>query len=347
MIKRAIALLFELLFLLLMLVCLFWHNLAIYGLSQGSGQLSMVWNAKPVNELLQDTTFPNDLKQKLMLITAIKQYAVDSLGINSSDNYSTVYDQKDKAILFNVTACEPFSFTPKEWDFPFLGTVSYKGFFNKEAAKKEILSLKVNDYDVDVYSPSGWSTLGWFQDPILSNMLKNSEGDLSNLIIHELTHGTLYVKNNVNFNENLANFIGDKGAQKFLIHTFGKESKQYIDYEQKKEDEKIFTDYILKGVERLDSLYKSIATSNDVILKKKLKTKLITEIVVGVNKLPLHKKQNYFKYSLQAFAEGNAFFMAFTRYDSQYEIFDKEFTEKYNSDLKKYLNAMKEKYPSL
>jgi hypothetical protein len=87
--------------------------------------------------------------------------------------------------------------------------------------------------------------------------------------------------------------------------------------------------------------------NESVEIKKQKKKKLITEIVVGVYRLPLHKKQLYFNYSLQAFSEGNAFFMAFTRYDSQYDLFEKEYEQKYNSNLKRYLNAMKEKYPSL
>ncbi|MGZ4077431.1 MAG: aminopeptidase [Bacteroidia bacterium] len=347
MIKKAFKLFLEILFLLLLIVCLFWSKLVIYGLTQGEGQLSLVWHSKPIDEIIADPTFPDSLKQKLKLITEVKEYAIDSLGIRRSKNYTTVYDQHNKPILLTVSACEPYSFKAKEWTFPFLGTVSYKGFFDKKEARKEIYRLKQSGYDVDVYSPSGWSTLGWFKDPILSNMLKNSEGSLANLIIHELTHGTLYVKDNVNFNENLANFIGDKGAEKFLLHKFGGESKQYIDYEQKKDDEKIYTDYILKSTGRLDSLYQLMGRGNSEEKTKTEKKLLIQEIVLGVNRLPLHKTKNYFNYTLQSFAEGNVFFMGFTRYDSQYEIFNKEFTELYHSDLKLYLDALKKKYPSL
>jgi predicted aminopeptidase len=347
MLKKIAKLFFEILFLLLITFCILWNKLVIYGIQQGEGQVSLVWNSKPVAEFLADKTFPDSLKQKLNLITEIKEFAIDSLGIYRSTNYTTVYDQENKSILLTVSACEPYAFKAKEWTFPFLGTVSYKGFFDKKEARKEIYRLKQDSYDVDVYSPSGWSTLGWFKDPILSNMLKNSEGSLANLIIHELTHGTLYVKDNVNFNENLANFIGDKGAEKFLLHKFGKDSKQYIDYEQKKEDEKIYTNYILKSTTRLDSLYHLMGRGNSEEDIKREKKLLIKKIVLGVNRLPLHKAKNYFNYSMQAFAEGNAFFMGFTRYDSQYEVFNKEFREKYHSDLKMYLEAMKKKYPSL
>lgn len=347
MLKRIIKLSLEILLLAVFLFCLVEYKLAIYGIQQGRGQLSLVLNAKPVEEVLNDVSFPDSLKQKLRLIAQIKQFTIDSLGMKPSSNYSNVYDQKGQPLLYNVSACEPCAFKPKEWTFPFLGTVPYKGFFDKNEARKEIIKLKGEGYDVDVYNPSGWSTLGWFKDPILSSMLYRSEGSISDLIIHELTHGTLFVKNDVNFNENLANFIGDKGAEKFLCNRFGKDSKEYISHQQNKEDEKIYDAYILNSADRLDSLYQLMGrgiSEDETKIKKKA---LIMEIVLGVNKLPLHKKKNYFNYTLQAFQEGNAFFMAFTRYDSQYELFDKEFKEKYNSDLKKYLDALKEKYPSL
>jgi predicted aminopeptidase len=342
MLKKIIKLSFELLLLLTMIFCLLWHNLVIYGISQGKGQLTIIWNSQPIEEVLQEVTFPDSLKQKLKLIIEIKKFAIDSIGINKSKNYSIVYNQHNKPILLTVSACEPYSLKAKEWTFPFLGAVPYKGFFNKKEAAKEISSLKSKGYDVDVYSPSGWSTLGWFKDPILSNMLYKSDGQLANLIIHELTHGTIYIKNNVTFNENLASFIGDKGAENFLIFKYGINSKQYIDYENSKEDEKCFNEYILKSTERLDSLYSTMNEAEKEEIKKQNKNKIINEIVLGVNRLPLHKKKNYFKYSLNAFSEKNSFFMAFKRYDSQYEIFDIEFKEKFHSNLPNYLTFLKE-----
>jgi predicted aminopeptidase len=344
MLKKSIKLFFETTFLLLMFYCLIFNKLLTYAISQGKGQLTIVLKSQPIAEILNDSSFPDSLKLKLKLIAEIKQYATDSIGIKPSDNYSVVYNQHDKPILYTVSACKPFAFEAKEWTFPVLGTVSYKGFFHKSDAELEIKKLKQEGLDIDVYSPSGWSTLGWFKDPILSNMLYKSEGQLANLIIHDLTHGTIYIKNNVTYNENLANFIGDKGAQQFLKHKYGKNSKPYILYEQSKADEKLFNEYILKSTTRLDSLYKSFTTTDTETTKKERKNQLINAIVMGVYDLPLHRAKAYFNYSLQAFSERNAFFMAFSRYDSQHEIFEKEFNEKYNSNLFDYLSALKEKF---
>jgi predicted aminopeptidase len=347
MLKVKIRLILNVLLFLIMLCCLIWHELIIYGIRQGKGQLMIVKNAQPVEEILNDSSFPDSLKQKLILISEIKKFAFDSLGINYSENYSTVYNQHGKPVLWTVSAAEPYELKAKEWKFPFLGTVSYKGFFEKEPLQKEILKLRKDNYDVDVYSPSGWSTLGWFKDPILSGMLKRDEGSLANLIIHELTHGTLYVKNNVTFNENLANFIGDKGAELFLSQRFGNDSKEYKEYQDDKEDEHVYNDYILLASKKLKKLYSSFKPEDTDSFKKERKKQMITEIVLQVNRLKLHKTKRLFRYTLQAFQEGNAFFMAFSRYDSQYDKFEKEFKEQYSSDLKKYLKAMKEKYPSL
>ncbi len=345
--KHKIKIALQFVFIGFMFFCLLFHQLIIYGISQGKGQLSIVMNAEPIEELINKGEMSDSVQQKLSLILEIKQFAIDSLGINPTDNYSTFYDQSKQNKLLTISACEPFSFQAKEWTFPFLGTVSYKGFFNRQKAENEILKLRSENYDVDVYSPSGWSTLGWFKDPVLSGMLRRNTGSLANLIIHELTHGTLYVKNNVTFNENLANFIGDKGAERFLLFKFGKDSKEYRDYEENKQDEKIYNEYILKSKDQLDSLYSSFSGDMSNEMKKEKKKALIRGIAMGVNKLPLNKPKNYFNYTLQAFYEGNAFFMAFDRYDSQYEVFEKEYREQFHSNLSDYLHFLKSKYPSL
>ncbi|MFL5762379.1 MAG: aminopeptidase [Bacteroidia bacterium] len=347
MFRKTLRLLFNFIFLLFFIVCMIWHKMAVYGLTQAKGQLELVWNARPIDEALADPAFPDSLKQKLILVKEIKVFCTDSLGMNPSDNYAAVYDQKGKALLLTVSGCDPYSFTPKEWSFPFLGSVPYKGFFDKEEARKEILKLKTEGYDVDVYSPSGWSTLGWFRDPILSNMLKRDEGELASLIIHELTHGTLFVKDSINFNENLANFIGEKGAEKFLALKFGKESKEYTDFIQRKLDEKIYNDYILDGAKQLGTLYKELGRGKPEEEIKKSKKEIIMDIVVGVNRLPLYKKKSFFRYTEQAFWEGNAFFMSFKRYDSKYDVFETELANSYHSNLKAYLAALKKKWPSL
>ncbi|MBK7650286.1 MAG: aminopeptidase [Flammeovirgaceae bacterium] len=208
-------------FLAVLLVLILWNwQLVLYGARQGYGQLKIVMEAKPIAKLMDDPAFPDSLKMKLELIQEIRKYAIDSLGLKDTKNYTTVYDQHGEEIMWVVQACEPFQLAPKMWKFPIVGAMPYKGFFEKERAMNERNQLEQEGYDTSIRNPGGWSTLGWFTDPILSNMLKRNEGDLASLIIHEMVHATVFVKDDVNFNENLASFVGDTAAYYFFGFTF-------------------------------------------------------------------------------------------------------------------------------
>jgi predicted aminopeptidase len=337
----------EMLFPWLVLVCLFYRSFISYGLDQSKGEFNIIMNSRPMEDLLYDPDFPDSLKYKILLVQEIRDFAIDSLGISETDNYTTVFDQKGKPVLWVLTACEPYSLKEKEWEFPFLGKVPYKGFFDKAKGEAEQRELDAAGLDTDFERVSAWSTLGWFQDPILSNMLSRPEGSLANLIIHELTHGTLYVKNNVDFNENLASFIGDKGAIRFLEYKYGKGSEKLERYLHRKDDEETYNKYIIACTAQLDSLYKTFSPGVTEEVKEQQKMTLINQIIVGVEELDLYDEERYMKITRDALKSKNAFFMAFKRYDSQQAIFEKEFEEKFDSDVRKYLIYLKGKYPSL
>ncbi|UZR92350.1 aminopeptidase [Chondrinema litorale] len=320
-------------------------ELVVYGVKQAYGQLNIIFNAKPVTEFLEDPQYPEESKSKIELIQEIRQYAFDSLGLDYSNSYTKMYDQHDKPILWVVTACKPFKLENKEWSFPLLGTFSYKGYFDKKAIDKAEKQLDKEGWDVRVREVNGWSTLGILNDPILSNMLNRSEGDLAELIIHELTHGTLFIKDNLQYNENLANFVGEEGAKKFLISKYGEYSAEYISYINKQPDYKLFTNYILSSTKRLDSLYNSFAEQDTYEEKALKKSELISEITTDMRNLPF-RNQRYKEY-FDNFTPNNAFFMAFVRYSGSQNQFREEFEEKFNSNFQKYLSYLKETYPSM
>jgi len=330
---------------LLLLITVIWqYELIIYGARQGYGQFEILYHARPIDEVLVDKSYPDSLKQKLLLIEEIKRFAFDSLQINFSKNYTTFYNQKGKPILWIVTACEPYNLKAKEWNFPFVGKVSYKGFFTKELVKQAAEDLKKEGYDIEIDEVAGWSTLGWFKDPVLSSMLNNNEGKLANLIIHELTHGTLFIKNNVEFNENLADFVGDYGTTRFLQYKYGKNSIQYKDYEHSKTDYKLFSEHILVGTKKLDSLYKTMKVSQSINEKDTLKYRLIKNIISSVDTISFAnskwKKRAHIKK-----LPNNAYFIDYIRYRSQQNIFNKEFKDRFNSNFKIYFAFLKQKYP--
>ena len=327
---------------LLAAVIVWQHQLVGYGIGQLRGQLGIIWQARPVAEVMQDPAFPDSLKRKLQLIQEIRRFAVDSLGIRNSDNYTTVYNQRGKPILWVVTACEPYRLEPKQWDFPFLGKVPYKGFFDLTKAKKEEIIWKSAGYDTDIGDVAGWSTLGWFKDPVLSSMLYRSEGRLANLIIHELTHGTLFIKDNVEYNENLADFVGDEGAKLFLIRKYGKGSPQYVRYGQAKVYREKFTSHVLRGAKQLDSLYKTFGAQLPANQKDTLKYRLIRQIIRTADTLTVDGKARLLGW--EGAPPNNTYFMDYIRYRAKQNQFAEEFRTKFDSDLKKYLSHLKTKY---
>jgi predicted aminopeptidase len=321
-----------------------YRELLVYGVRQGIGQAKIVWNARPVEEFIADPLFPDSLKAKLSLIGEIRKFAIDSLGLNDTDVYKKMYDQQGKPIMWVVQACEPYALQSVKWTFPLIGAVPYKGFFKEELALALRDELKAQGKDVVVRNPGGWSTLGWFNDPILSNMLKRSEGDLASLIIHEMVHTTLFIKDSIDFNENLANFIGDLGALEFVKHTYGMQSKQYYEYNYEDDDYTLFAQHMLRGTRVLDSLYQSFTTETTE-QKQKVKEKTITQIVLALDTLSLKLVQK----PSQRFVKrlpNNAYFMSFVQYEAKQNFFERECEAKFNGNLKRYLDYLKTKYAS-
>jgi len=320
-------------------------DLVSYAVQQGYGQLSIVWKARPVEEYLSDPDFPDSLKLRLRLIDEVRKYAIDSLGLKDTQNYRTLYDQQGKEVMWVVLACEPFRMKPKEWKFPIVGSVPYKGFFNKDRAVALKEELEKEKWDVIIRNPGGWSTLGWFTDPILTKMLNRSEGDLANLIIHEMSHSTIFVKDSIDFNENLATFIGDRGAEKYLIDRYGEQSREYKTYMKEDEDYLKFVEHMLRGAQLLDTLYSTMGENDPVAQKLSLKEATIRKVISSLDTLSLSLTSK----PSQRFRElpNNAYFMNYRQYQSKQNLFLDEWNDKFNSDLKSFILYMSKQYPFL
>jgi len=330
---------------LVVLIVIFW-DLVSYGARQGYGQFKIIWNARPVEEFLADPAFPDSLKARLNLIAEVRKYSIDSLDLKDTENYKTMYDQKGKEVMWVVMASERFRLKQKEWVFPVVGAVPYKGFFNEKRANDLKHELEEQGWDVVVRNPGGWSTLGWFTDPILSKMLSRSEGDLANLIIHEMSHATIFVKDSVDFNENLATFIGDRGAEKFLIYKYGEHSKEYTTYMEEDKDYLKFVDHMLRGAHALDSLYNSMTPSQSEESKMDSKEKMIRRIITSLDTLSLKltsAPSKRFRNELP----NNAYFMNFRQYQSKQNTFADEWKVRFGGDLRAYIRYLSEKYPFL
>lgn len=327
-------------------------ELVSYGFMQARGQLRILWNTKPVVEVLSDKAYPDSVKKKIELIREIKRFAIDSLGLDKSGSYESFYDQQGKPILWVVTAAEPYQLIAKQWHFPILGTFSYKGFFEKDRADSTVSELKREGFDTRVGEVSAWSTLGFLNDPILSSFLDRPDGSLAELIIHELTHGTLFVKNSLEYNENLADFVGEYGALRFLAQKYGKASVPYQNYLATKAFYERYDEHVLHGTRMLDSLYKTFKPTMPVVVKDSLKWKMIQQIVESSDTLTdqrsnasvrLVKKRRLTKLNLP----NNAYFIGYLTYRKQQNRFRQEFEKRFGGDFSNYLAYLKKTYPSL
>ena len=315
-------------------------QLVLYGIRQLKGQLHIIINTRPVEDVISEKSVSAEYISKLLLIQNIRQYAIDSLGLINSSNYTTFYDQQNKPVLWVLTACPPFKMEPYEWNFPFLGNVSYKGFFRKELGIAEEKKLKDAFFDTDLSPTGGWSTLGWFKDPVLSNMLKRSNGQLAELIIHELTHATVYISGGVEYNENLATFIGEQGAIRFLKSMYGDSSADLHSYLSYKSDEDVYGEYMLHACNRLDSLYLTFS-DEPFRLKLQLKYQLITEIITNISHLNLHYPEKYkFRFPV-SHLPNNTWFLSFKRYRSKQNDMEIKLNRQYHGDLRAYIQSIK------
>jgi len=318
-------------------------DLLDYGWKAARGQFRILLKARSVKSYLSDPSIPDSLKQKVRLIQEIKQFTIDSLGFAPNKNYTTIYDQQGKPLLWVVTASEKFALSPYYWKFPIVGKVSYKGFFSEEEALEECRWLEQKGFETRIRQVNAWSTLGWFNDPIMTSMLDDSPGELANLIIHELSHRTVYIKNNVDYSENLASFIGDKGARLFLIYKYGKNSREYMEYVHSEEDYSRFASHMLRGAKLLDSLYADTGfKSLDESLKIIHKQALIQRIVQDADTIPLHDR-SYLNW-LNKQTPNNALFIIFRQYNNHQQQFEEEYLELGNGRMKDFIERIINKY---
>ncbi len=313
----------------------------LYGLQQGFGQAQILLNTKTVHDVKQDPSTPDSIRYKLELIQKIKTFAEDSLGLKKTSNYTSFYDQKGKPVLWSVTASPEFKIEAYKWSFPIAGSFPYKGFFNYARAESEQKRLVEKGFDTEIGEVSAWSTLGWFNDPILSSMLNRPVGSLANLIIHESTHATIYIKDSVQFNENLASFIGKKGADRFLSYHFGPNSSERNNYLEQLNKRDLFRNFMKGAIEKLSAQYKSLDSSILISKKRKLKAKWIEELKVELANSGYYENEAIGLIKLKEFHPNNAYFSGFNTYSNEMPLLEKELKTKFKGDLKSMVSSFK------
>jgi predicted aminopeptidase len=239
-----------------------------YYLHLAGGQLSLLTGAVPVEEALQESTLSADERERLRLVARIKEFGESDLGLQKTENYQTVYLKSRQNPIYTISASPKDRLTRLTWWFPIVGDMPYLGFFDLESADKEKKELLRKDLDVAVGRADAYSTLGWFKDPVTRNLLGESVPELVETILHEMTHTTLYVKGQGEFNEGLAMLVGLAGARLFLEKEYGPSHFLSVQADEAIQDERIFSAFLASLMELLEKLYSSPASYEEKLRER-------------------------------------------------------------------------------
>ena len=177
-----------------------------------TGHIGIMLGSQPVNELLADPEIPNTLRQQLILTQRILEYAETALSIEAGGKYQRYVQLQGDYVVWNVFAAKPLDLGGETWCYPVAGCAPYKGFYAQEDALAFADKYQRMGFETYVGGVSAYSTLGWFDDPLLSSFIDYQPLSLAQLLFHELAHSKVWVPGSTAFNESFASFVGRQGA---------------------------------------------------------------------------------------------------------------------------------------
>lgn len=216
---------------------------------------------RPIAKLVRDESIDRVTRAKLQLVLDARAYAQDSIRLKTAESFTTYSKLRTDTLVLVLAAAYRDRLEAYTWWFPIVGRVPYKGFFDFEAARRAAKSFADDGYDVALRPSDAFSTLGWFNDPLLSTTLRRDSTDLVNTVIHEVTHNTFYAPGQAVFNESFANFVGARGAADFFRSRGKMELAARVDAEWA--DEKRLGDFWTGLAQSLDSAYAAYPESRE------------------------------------------------------------------------------------
>ncbi|MEP7276580.1 MAG: aminopeptidase, partial [Betaproteobacteria bacterium] len=180
-----------------------------------AGQMDILGRARPIAEVIENGGDPA-LAARLRRVSEIRAFASRELALPDNGSYTKYTDLGRPFVVWNVIATPALSLKPRQWCFPIAGCVNYRGYFREEDARTEAAKVGAAGDDVHVGGVPAYSTLGWFDDPVLSSFVRWSDTEVARLIFHELAHQVLYVKDDTAFNESFAVAVEEAGLSRWL-----------------------------------------------------------------------------------------------------------------------------------
>lgn len=250
-----------------------------YYLQAMSGQWKLMHSRQDIQSLLDDPATSPALLEQLKQAEQLKLFARSSLYLPDNGSYSSYVEIDADALLWNVVATGEFSLQARTWCFPVAGCVPYRGYFKQNKAQAFAEKLRGKGMDVLVSPAAAYSSLGWFDDPLLSTMFSDSDSHLAAFLFHELAHQRLYIRDDGVFNESYASFVEETGVQLWL------ESRQQDElqkWQHLKDVKKDFSELIGYTRSELNKLYQSSKTDPE---KRRLKADVFASLTSSYENL--------------------------------------------------------------
>jgi predicted aminopeptidase len=226
-----------------------------YLLRAGWEEGKILARRRPIAELVADATTSAQLRSKLVLVLAARAFARDSLGLETGQSFTTFSRLDRDTLVLVLSGAYRDKLKAHTWWFPVVGRVPYKGYFDFGAARAAERDLSARGYDARLGAASAFSTLGWFNDPLLPTTLRSDSLTVANTVIHELTHNTFYAPGGAVFNESFANFVGARGAERFFLSRG--QAATAAEVAARWEDEKLMGRFWASLYARVDSAFKA------------------------------------------------------------------------------------------
>lgn len=236
-----------------------------YLTAAGLGELRVQLFARPIDQVLAAGQLPDDQQRKLRLVLDVRAFAVDEIGLFAGDSYTRFYDTGDQPIAYNLSAASESALEPYVWHLPLAGDMPYLGYFDRQQALDEARRLGDLGFDTYVYGVDAFSTLGILNDPVYTHLLRRADPVIIDIVIHELTHNTIWHPADTTFNESLATFVGKTGAQMFIKRTYGPESDLLVQADQQYADKALYNAFMADLYARLEAFYNTPATDAEKI----------------------------------------------------------------------------------
>ena len=304
------------------------------------GQFNLINNRVSIKKALEKYEFTAEEKKKLQLVSEIKTFAREKLEMDIDQNIYSTYVQLDQPyVTYLLRVSKAYELKAYQWSFPVIGLAPYKGFFDKEKAKEEAKSFPKEEYDVYIRGVSAYSTLGWFEDSILSSMLSYDENDFVLMIFHELIHTVLFFKDHINFNERFAEFLGRKATISFYLDKEGRDSERVKKMIQQWEDELVFSSFMVKEYEDLNLWYKKNKGSINPKAKQQRIRDIQNRFLTDIQPQLQTKRYDYFP----NITLNNAMLLSYQTYNFNMKEFEKLFNSSLiNKNIKTFIEYCSE-----